>query len=42
MNIRDAETLLIEAIRDTDEYKDFISQRDSVFSDSVSAALLKE
>ena len=42
MDIRQAEEALAEAIKSTDEYKDFIRQRDMVFSDSVSAALLKE
>ena len=42
MDIRQAEEALTEAIKSTDEYKDFIRQRDMVFSDSVSAALLKE
>ena len=42
MDIRQAEEALTEAIKSTDEYKDCIRQRDMVFSDSVSAALLKE
>ena len=42
MFMKDAEEILINAIKETDEYKEFIRQRDSVFADSVSAALLKE
>ena len=42
MTVKDAENLLIEAVKDTDEYKDFIRNRDMVYTDSVSAALLKE
>ena len=42
MMIKDAEENLINAIKATDEYKEFIHQRDSVFTDPVSTALLKE
>ncbi len=42
MDIRNAEDCLIDALKETDEYKDFIRQRDAVFGDLVSANLLKE
>ena len=42
MDIKTAQEHLIEAIKQTSEYNDFIRQRDLVFSDGVSAALLKE
>ena len=42
MDIKNAEEIMVEAIKATDEYKDFLYQREIVFSDSVSAALLKE
>ena len=42
MDIKNAEDCLIEALKETDEYKDFIRQRDAVFGDLVSANLLKE
>ena len=42
MDIKTAEECLVDAIKKTDEYKDFIRNRDLVFGDSVSAALLKE
>ena len=42
MDIRNAEASLIEAIKTTDEYKEFIKYRDIVSADSVSSVLLKE
>ena len=42
MTIREAEENLIGVIKLTDEYKDFIHQRDGVFSDPVCSTLLKE
>ena len=42
MDIRTAQDALIEAVKATAEYQDFIRQRDIVFSDGVSAALLRE
>ena len=42
MDIRSAQEQLVQAIKETSEYQDFIRQRDIVFTDSVNAALLKE
>ena len=42
MDIKTAENSLAEAIRQTPEYQEYIRNRDIVFADSVSAALLKE
>ena len=42
MDIKNAEEALAEAIKATDEYRDFIRLKETVFSDPVSAALLKE
>ena len=42
MTIKEAEENLISTIKVTDEYNDFIHQREIVFSDPVCSALLKE
>ena len=42
MDIRNAEEALAEAVKATDEYKEFSRLKEMVFSDPVSAALLKE
>ena len=42
MTINEAEETLIDAIKVSDEYKEFIHQRENAFADPVSSALLKE
>ncbi len=42
MDINQAENQLIAALKEAPEYQDYVRQRDIVFNDSVSAALLKE
>ena len=42
MTIKEAEDKLVDSIKLSDEYKDFIYQRENAFADPVSSALLKE